>query len=120
MFQPEVMMSLVWLPIKLESPTKLTLDPAKKPHSQALHFLEPPKRINPTFKYFDDCFAFVTLFLCELYTQIGDLVFAKLLIASIDMEPELVCVNSLGENVGLGVLSTSGFLFTVPLHHIRK
>nr|CAH0113685.1 unnamed protein product [Daphnia galeata] len=52
--------------------------------------------------------------------QIGDLVFAKLLIASIDMEPELVCVNSLGENVGLGVLSTSGFLFTVPLHHIRK
>jgi len=52
--------------------------------------------------------------------QIGDLVFAKLLIASIDMEPELVCVNSFGESSGLGLLSSNGFMFTVPLHHIRK
>lgn len=37
-----------------------------------------------------------------------------------DMEPELVCVNSLGESAGLGVLSSDGFMFTVPLHHIRK
>merc|ERR1711928_1323 len=52
--------------------------------------------------------------------QIGDLVFAKLLIASIDMEPELVCVNSFGESAGLGLLPPNGFMFTVPLHHIRK
>merc|ERR1712071_25996 len=52
--------------------------------------------------------------------QIGDLIFAKLLIASIDMEPELVCVNSFGESAGLGILPANGFMFTVPLHHIRK
>ena len=51
---------------------------------------------------------------------IGDVIFAKLLNASVDMEPELICVNSLGESAGLGCLSSSGFLFAVPLHHIRK
>lgn len=36
------------------------------------------------------------------------------------MEAELVCVNSQGEGVGLGVLAAGGFLFTIPLHHVRK
>ena len=51
---------------------------------------------------------------------IGDLVFAKLLNASVDMEPELVCVDSLGQSAGLGPLSNEGFLFSVPLHHVRR
>lgn len=52
--------------------------------------------------------------------QIGDIVFAKLLEASRDMEPELVCVNSYGKKGKLGILSEDGFLFTCSLNLIRK
>uniref|UniRef100_T1JKW6 Ribosomal RNA-processing protein 40 n=1 Tax=Strigamia maritima TaxID=126957 RepID=T1JKW6_STRMM len=52
--------------------------------------------------------------------QIGDLLYAKLLLASKDMEPELVCVDSYGKSKGLlGVLS-GGFVMQMPLHLIRK
>ena len=37
-----------------------------------------------------------------------------------DMEPELVCVDSYGKKAGLGVLTGGGFMFTVPLHLVRK
>ncbi len=50
----------------------------------------------------------------------GDVVYAKLLVASRDMEPELVCVDSYGKKAGLGVLSGGGFIFSVPLHVVRK
>ncbi|XP_008553055.1 exosome complex component RRP40 [Microplitis demolitor] len=52
--------------------------------------------------------------------QIGDIVFAKLLIASKDMEPELVCVDSLGKKGKLGVLGPDGMLFTCSLSLVRK
>lgn len=52
--------------------------------------------------------------------NVGDVVYAKLLVASRDMEPELVCVDSYGKKAGLGVLTGGGFMFTVPLHLVRK
>ncbi|XP_076160578.1 exosome complex component Rrp40 isoform X1 [Ptiloglossa arizonensis] len=52
--------------------------------------------------------------------QVGDLVFAKLLVASKDMEPELVCVDSHGKEKNLGALSSDGMLFTCSLNLIRK
>lgn len=52
--------------------------------------------------------------------QIGDLVYAKLLVASRDMEPELVCVDSQGKENDLGVLSSDGMMFTCSLSLVRK
>lgn len=52
--------------------------------------------------------------------QVGDVVFAKLLVASKDMEPELVCVDSQGKEKRLGVLSSNGMLFTCSLSLVRK
>jgi exosome complex component RRP40 len=52
--------------------------------------------------------------------KIGDVVFAKLLEASRDMEPELVCVNSFGKGGKLGLLQEDGFMFTCSLSLIRK
>ncbi|XP_071856588.1 exosome complex component Rrp40 [Bombus fervidus] len=52
--------------------------------------------------------------------QVGDLVFAKLLAASKDMEPELVCVDSHGKEKKLGALSSEGMIFTCSLSLVRK
>jgi RNA-binding protein Rrp4 and related proteins (contain S1 domain and KH domain) len=52
--------------------------------------------------------------------KIGDVVFAKLLEASRDMEPELVCVDSYGKRGKLGLLQEDGFIFTCSLSLIRK
>ncbi|XP_076627253.1 exosome complex component Rrp40 [Colletes latitarsis] len=52
--------------------------------------------------------------------QIGDLVFAKLLVASKDMEAELVCVDSHGKEKNLGALTSDGMLFNCSLSLIRK
>lgn len=52
--------------------------------------------------------------------QVGDIVFAKLLVASKDMEPELVCVDSHGKEKKLGALGSDGMLFTCSLSLIRK
>lgn len=52
--------------------------------------------------------------------QIGDVVYAKLLIAGRDMEPELVCVDSQGKENELGVLSSDGMVFTCSLSLVRK
>ncbi|OWR43935.1 exosome complex component RRP40 [Danaus plexippus] len=51
--------------------------------------------------------------------QMGDIVYAKMLVASKDMEPELVCVDSHGKKGRLGVLS-DGFLFKCSLNLVRK
>lgn len=48
--------------------------------------------------------------------QIGDAVFAKLLSASREMEPELVCVDSLFKAGRLGLLSNDGFVFNIGLN----
>ena len=50
----------------------------------------------------------------------GDVVYAKLMTASKDMEAELVCVDAYGKKAGLGELSGGGFLFSVPLHLVRR
>ncbi|XP_035721714.1 exosome complex component RRP40-like isoform X3 [Vespa mandarinia] len=42
--------------------------------------------------------------------QVGDIVFAKLLVAIKDMEPELVCVDSQGKQKKLGVLSSDDYI----------
>lgn len=52
--------------------------------------------------------------------QPGDVIFAKLLIASKDMEPELVCVDSQGKQNELGVLDSDGMVFTCSLSLVRK
>lgn len=52
--------------------------------------------------------------------RVGDIVFAKLLIASKDMEPELVCVDSQGKENELGVLNSEGMVFTCSLSLVRK
>lgn len=51
--------------------------------------------------------------------NVGDLVFAKLLIANKDFESELVCVNSLGKKEKLGVLQ-GGFVFNCSINLVRK
>ena len=50
----------------------------------------------------------------------GDVVYAKVMTASKDMEPEIVCVDAYGKKAGLGELTGGGFLFNVPLHLVRR
>ncbi|XP_059480393.1 exosome complex component RRP40 [Neocloeon triangulifer] len=52
--------------------------------------------------------------------NVGDVIFGKLLVASKDMEPELVCVDSHGKKGRLGVLPEGGFLFSCSLNLVRK
>ncbi|CAB3384802.1 Hypothetical predicted protein [Cloeon dipterum] len=52
--------------------------------------------------------------------NVGDVLFGRLLVASKDMEPELVCVDSHGKKGRLGVLPDGGFLFTCSLNLVRK
>ena len=51
--------------------------------------------------------------------NIGDVVYAKLIVASKDMEAEMVCVDSYGKSNGMGVLN-DGYLFNVSLNLVRK
>ncbi|XP_055837656.1 exosome complex component RRP40 [Episyrphus balteatus] len=50
--------------------------------------------------------------------NVGDLLYARLIVASRDLEPELVCVNSVGKKGKLGVLS-DGFVFNCSLNLAR-
>ncbi|XP_023211013.1 exosome complex component RRP40-like [Centruroides sculpturatus] len=52
--------------------------------------------------------------------QVGDVVYAKVLVANKDMEPEIICIDSHGKKAGLGVLPNRGFVFTVSLDVVRK
>lgn len=51
--------------------------------------------------------------------NVGDLVFAKLLVAYKDFESELICVDSLGKKQKLGVLS-GGFVFNCSINLARR
>lgn len=51
--------------------------------------------------------------------EIGDVVYAKTLVASKDMEPELICVDSHGKKNRLGVLE-DGFVFKCSMNLVRK
>ncbi|RXG73399.1 Exosome complex component RRP40 [Armadillidium vulgare] len=52
--------------------------------------------------------------------KLGDLVYGQLLVASKDMEPEMVCIDIYNRAVGMGILPEGGFLFTIPLHVARS
>ncbi|CAL1530468.1 unnamed protein product [Lymnaea stagnalis] len=52
--------------------------------------------------------------------KIGDIVYAKLLVANKDMEPELVCIDSHGRSSGMGVIRKGGFLFHCHINLARK
>ncbi|XP_077588678.1 exosome complex component RRP40 [Stigmatopora nigra] len=52
--------------------------------------------------------------------QVGDLLFAQLLVANKDMEAELVCVDSAGRANGMGVFGAGGLLFRVSLGLVRR
>ena len=45
--------------------------------------------------------------------QVGDVIYARLLSATREMEPELVCVDSYYKAGRLGILSDQGFLFNI-------
>lgn len=51
--------------------------------------------------------------------NIGDVIFAKLMVANKDLEPELACVDSLGKKGKLGVLK-GGLVFTCSINLARK
>ena len=53
-------------------------------------------------------------------SQIGDLVYAKLLVANKDMEPELVCIDSAGHSSGMGVIRDGGYVLTTSINLVRK
>lgn len=52
--------------------------------------------------------------------NVGDVVFAKLLVASKEMEAELVCVDSHGKKGRLGIMPEGGFIFACSLNLVRK
>lgn len=52
--------------------------------------------------------------------EIGDLVYAKLLTANRDMDPELVCINASGKCGMMGVLPNDGYLFSCSIGLVRK
>jgi len=52
--------------------------------------------------------------------KVGDLVFAKLLVASKGVEPELVCIDGKGRSSGLGVLPEGGFVINIPSYMARR
>ncbi|GBM99916.1 Exosome complex component RRP40 [Araneus ventricosus] len=52
--------------------------------------------------------------------KIGDVLYAKILTACKDMEPELVCVNSYGKSVGFGVVPEGGYVLNASLEYCRR
>lgn len=52
--------------------------------------------------------------------RVGDLLYAKVHTANKNMETELVCVNNQEKSAGMGVIRNGGFVFTSPLHLVRK
>lgn len=52
--------------------------------------------------------------------NVGDLVYAKLLVANKDCEPELVCIDHYGKASGLGILPSSGFVFSCSIYLVRN
>lgn len=54
------------------------------------------------------------------HVNVGDVLYATLIIASKDMEPELVCIDSAGKKGRLGLLDSEGFLFKCSLNLVRK
>ncbi|CAL1586828.1 unnamed protein product [Knipowitschia caucasica] len=52
--------------------------------------------------------------------QVGDLVYAQLLVANKDMEPELVCIDGAGRANGMGVFGSGGLMVKVSLGLVHR
>lgn len=52
--------------------------------------------------------------------EIDDIVYARLLTANRDMEPELVCINAQGKSGIMGPLTNDGYLFNCSIDLSRK
>ncbi|CAG2122757.1 unnamed protein product, partial [Medioppia subpectinata] len=52
--------------------------------------------------------------------EVGDAVYAQITTECPDIEAELVCVNSEQKSGGLGVLSSDGYVLTVPISIVRR
>ncbi|BFY99669.1 hypothetical protein BsWGS_02709 [Bradybaena similaris] len=52
--------------------------------------------------------------------KVGDVVYAKILVANKYMEPELVCIDSHGRSSGMGVIRGGGFFVHTSLNLARK
>ncbi|KAL8558565.1 hypothetical protein ACOMHN_032498 [Nucella lapillus] len=52
--------------------------------------------------------------------KVGDMLYCRLLVATKDMEPEVVCIDGLGRSGGMGVIRSSGYLFKTSLNLVRK
>jgi len=52
--------------------------------------------------------------------KVGDVLYATLLVASKDTEPELVCIDGTGRSSGLGVITEGGFLLHCSINLVRK
>ena len=52
--------------------------------------------------------------------KVGDIVYARLLVANKDLESELVCIDGTGKSNGLGVIRDGGFVFKCSLSLARK
>ena len=56
-----------------------------------------------------------------IFCQVGDLIYARLLVANKDMEPEIVCIDGGGRSSGMGVIGRDGgFMHMCSLNLIRK
>lgn len=51
--------------------------------------------------------------------NVGDIIYARVLIANRDLEPELICVDSYGRKETLGVIN-DGFVFNCSINLVRK
>lgn len=52
--------------------------------------------------------------------KVGDILFARFLVANKDMEPELVCIDSTGRSSGMGVIRDGGFLLRCTTNLVKK
>jgi exosome complex component RRP40 len=52
--------------------------------------------------------------------KIGDLVYARLLVASRGAQPELVCIDGKGKSSGMGVLQEGGYIVYTSSSHARR
>ena len=66
------------------------------------------------------CLLLSLLLFYILLCQVGDLVFAKLVVANKDMEPELVCIDSNQKANGLGVLKGGGYVIRTSISLARR
>ena len=55
-----------------------------------------------------------------LVTQVGDIIYARVLTANKEMETEIVCIDRSGKSNGMGVIRENGYVFSVNLQHARK